>query len=102
MSDDEVQPFVHPANPSTSTFQSDIFKGKVAFVTGGGSGICELDLPCLSPSLFRLAGLLLLMLICMAPRPSGTHASRMYLIYRHTTPHYARLPHALFYDEWAY
>lgn len=26
--------------PSTSIFQKDIFKGKVLFCTGGGSGIC--------------------------------------------------------------
>ena len=32
--------FVHPAVPPTEVFRPDIFKGKIAFVTGGGSGIC--------------------------------------------------------------
>jgi peroxisomal 2,4-dienoyl-CoA reductase len=27
--------------PSTSVFKQDIFKGKVLFCTGGGSGICK-------------------------------------------------------------
>ena len=30
---------------STAVFQKDIFKGKVAFVTGGGSGICAFWFP---------------------------------------------------------
>ncbi|KAG8906222.1 hypothetical protein FRB99_007368 [Tulasnella sp. 403] len=30
-----------PAVPSTSVFKNDIFKGKVLFCTGGGSGICK-------------------------------------------------------------
>ncbi|KAI9009230.1 hypothetical protein DFJ74DRAFT_700025 [Hyaloraphidium curvatum] len=29
------------APPTTSVFSPDLFKGKVAFVTGGGSGICK-------------------------------------------------------------
>ncbi|KAG0267826.1 hypothetical protein BGZ95_002743, partial [Linnemannia exigua] len=27
--------------PTSSIFKDDILKGKVAFVTGGGSGICK-------------------------------------------------------------
>jgi peroxisomal 2,4-dienoyl-CoA reductase len=34
-------PFVAPIVASTSVFLPDIFKGKVVFVTGGGSGICR-------------------------------------------------------------
>lgn len=34
------EPFQHKAVPATSVFQRDIFKDKVALVTGGGSGIC--------------------------------------------------------------
>jgi len=33
--------FVAPQIPSTSVFKDDIFKGKVLFCTGGGSGICR-------------------------------------------------------------
>ncbi|KIY62476.1 NAD(P)-binding protein [Cylindrobasidium torrendii FP15055 ss-10] len=33
--------FVAPVIPSSSVFQKDIFKGKVLFCTGGGSGICR-------------------------------------------------------------
>ncbi|KAJ7240398.1 2,4-dienoyl-CoA reductase [Mycena haematopus] len=33
--------FVAPLTLSTSTFKDDIFKGKVLFCTGGGSGICR-------------------------------------------------------------
>jgi 2,4-dienoyl-CoA reductase [(3E)-enoyl-CoA-producing], peroxisomal len=33
-------PFVTPI-VATSVFLPDIFKGKVVFVTGGGSGICR-------------------------------------------------------------
>ncbi|KAJ6480273.1 2,4-dienoyl-CoA reductase [Mycena sanguinolenta] len=33
--------FVAPKSVSTSTFKDDIFKGKVLFCTGGGSGICR-------------------------------------------------------------
>ncbi|KDN49207.1 NAD(P)-binding protein [Tilletiaria anomala UBC 951] len=36
-----ADPVVLPYVPSTSIFKNDIFKGKVAFVTGGGSGICQ-------------------------------------------------------------
>ncbi|KAJ7062163.1 hypothetical protein C8F01DRAFT_1136723 [Mycena amicta] len=36
-----ISPFVAPFVPSTSTFKDDIFKGKVLFCTGGGSGICR-------------------------------------------------------------
>ncbi|KAF9977323.1 hypothetical protein BGZ73_006364 [Actinomortierella ambigua] len=31
----------NPVAPTTSVFKEDILKGKVAFVTGGGSGICR-------------------------------------------------------------
>ncbi|KAF9934162.1 hypothetical protein FBU30_003186 [Linnemannia zychae] len=31
----------NPVVPTTSIFKDDILKGKVAFVTGGGSGICK-------------------------------------------------------------
>ncbi|OCH88828.1 2,4-dienoyl-CoA reductase [Obba rivulosa] len=34
-------PYVHPAVDSTAVFKSDLFKGKVLFCTGGGSGICK-------------------------------------------------------------
>lgn len=34
-------PYVAPIVDSTSVFKADIFKGKVIFVTGGGSGICK-------------------------------------------------------------
>ena len=30
-----------PAVDSTTVFKEDIFKGKVLFCTGGGSGICK-------------------------------------------------------------
>ncbi|KIK67012.1 hypothetical protein GYMLUDRAFT_156656 [Collybiopsis luxurians FD-317 M1] len=33
--------FLAPVIDSTSTFKDDIFKGKVLFCTGGGSGICK-------------------------------------------------------------
>jgi len=33
--------FKTPTSPSTSTFKADIFKGRVLFCTGGGSGICK-------------------------------------------------------------
>ncbi|KAF7303606.1 hypothetical protein MIND_00589900 [Mycena indigotica] len=33
--------FVAPFHESTATFKDDIFKGKVLFCTGGGSGICR-------------------------------------------------------------
>lgn len=33
-------PFKHAAVPPTDVFKPDLFKNKVAFVTGGGSGIC--------------------------------------------------------------
>ncbi|THU98219.1 2,4-dienoyl-CoA reductase, partial [Dendrothele bispora CBS 962.96] len=33
--------YVQPIVDSTSVFKSDIFKGKVLFCTGGGSGICR-------------------------------------------------------------
>ncbi|KAH9911569.1 NAD(P)-binding protein [Epithele typhae] len=37
-----VAPYVEPAAAkSTSVFKEDIFKGKVLFCTGGGSGICK-------------------------------------------------------------
>ena len=34
-------PYVTPIVDSTNVFKDDIFKGKVIFVTGGGSGICK-------------------------------------------------------------
>ena len=34
-------PFVAPVVDSTAIFLPTIFKGKVVFVTGGGSGICR-------------------------------------------------------------
>ncbi|PWN46788.1 NAD(P)-binding protein [Violaceomyces palustris] len=37
---DEHERVQLPHSPSTSTFKDDIFKGKVLFCTGGGSGIC--------------------------------------------------------------
>ena len=35
------KPFQAPLASSTSVFKPDIFKGKVLFCTGGGSGICR-------------------------------------------------------------
>jgi len=35
------EPYVVPIVTSTSVFKADIFKGKVLFCTGGGSGICR-------------------------------------------------------------
>ncbi|KAJ8082761.1 peroxisomal 2 4-dienoyl-CoA reductase sps19 [Marasmius tenuissimus] len=35
------QAYVQPVCDSTSIFKDDIFKGKVVFCTGGGSGICK-------------------------------------------------------------
>jgi len=35
------KPYVQPIVDSTSVFKPDIFKGKVLFCTGGGSGICK-------------------------------------------------------------
>ncbi|KAK1232765.1 peroxisomal 2 4-dienoyl-CoA reductase sps19 [Marasmius sp. AFHP31] len=35
------QAYVQPVCDSTSIFKNDIFKGKVVFCTGGGSGICK-------------------------------------------------------------
>ncbi|TFY76528.1 hypothetical protein EWM64_g7483 [Hericium alpestre] len=34
-------PYVQPVVKSTDIFKADIFKGKVLFCTGGGSGICK-------------------------------------------------------------
>ncbi|TFY67896.1 hypothetical protein EVG20_g3767 [Dentipellis fragilis] len=34
-------PYVQPVSKSTAVFKDDIFKGKVLFCTGGGSGICK-------------------------------------------------------------
>ena len=34
-------PYVIPVAESTTVFKPDIFKGKVLFCTGGGSGICR-------------------------------------------------------------
>jgi hypothetical protein len=34
-------PYVTPTADSTAVFKPDIFKGKVLFCTGGGSGICR-------------------------------------------------------------
>lgn len=36
-----VSPYISPIVDSTSVFKTDIFKGKVLFCTGGGSGICK-------------------------------------------------------------
>jgi len=36
-----TQRFVTPSVDSTAVFKADIFKGKVLFCTGGGSGICR-------------------------------------------------------------
>lgn len=33
--------YVMPIVDSTTVFKADIFKGKVLFCTGGGSGICR-------------------------------------------------------------
>jgi peroxisomal 2,4-dienoyl-CoA reductase len=33
--------YVPPVYDSTDVFKPDIFKGKVLFCTGGGSGICR-------------------------------------------------------------
>ncbi|EPQ30396.1 uncharacterized protein PFL1_01922 [Pseudozyma flocculosa PF-1] len=38
--DTEVPPFRHAAADTKAVFKDDIFKGKVLFCTGGGSGIC--------------------------------------------------------------
>lgn len=35
------KPYVAPVVDSTVVFKDDIFKGKVLFCTGGGSGICR-------------------------------------------------------------
>ncbi|KAJ3482977.1 hypothetical protein NLJ89_g12104 [Agrocybe chaxingu] len=35
------EPYVVPIVDSTAIFKDDIFKGKVLFCTGGGSGICR-------------------------------------------------------------
>lgn len=32
---------IHPVVDSTAVFKDDIFKNKVLFCTGGGSGICR-------------------------------------------------------------
>lgn len=48
-------PFVTPVVDSTSVFKSDIFNGKVVFVTGGGSGICRVmteAMVCLSAMIY--------------------------------------------------
>lgn len=37
----QLDPHVHPAVDSTAVFKKDIFKNKVLFCTGGGSGICR-------------------------------------------------------------
>ena len=37
----QLDPHVHPAVDSTAVFNTDIFKNKVLFCTGGGSGICR-------------------------------------------------------------
>jgi len=36
-----VQGFIQPISATTDIFKDDIFKGKVLFCTGGGSGICK-------------------------------------------------------------
>ncbi|KAJ7595325.1 2,4-dienoyl-CoA reductase [Mycena floridula] len=36
-----VSPYVQPVVKSTTVFKPDLFKGKVLFCTGGGSGICR-------------------------------------------------------------
>lgn len=36
-----VSPHIAPIVDSTAVFKADIFKGKVLFCTGGGSGICR-------------------------------------------------------------
>lgn len=36
-----VQAYVAPVVDSSAVFKNDIFKGKVLFCTGGGSGICK-------------------------------------------------------------
>ncbi len=53
------QRHVEPASvASTAVFHKDLFKGKVLFCTGGGSGICKamteavVSTPCLRPTLF--------------------------------------------------
>lgn len=33
--------YVQPVVDSTSVFKADLYKGKVLFCTGGGSGICR-------------------------------------------------------------
>lgn len=33
--------YVTPVVESTAVFKADLFKGKVLFCTGGGSGICK-------------------------------------------------------------
>ncbi|WFD32122.1 2,4-dienoyl-CoA reductase [(2E)-enoyl-CoA-producing] [Malassezia sp. CBS 17886] len=35
-----AESFKHSAVPATNVFKPDLFRGKVVFVTGGGSGIC--------------------------------------------------------------
>ncbi len=36
-----AKPFVAPIVDSSAIYKPDIFKGKVLFYTGGGSGICR-------------------------------------------------------------
>lgn len=40
MSDRDPRIFQTPVADSTTVFSKDLFKGKVLFCTGGGSGIC--------------------------------------------------------------
>lgn len=41
MSQSDGVQHVHPVVDSTAVFKNDIFKNKVLFCTGGGSGICR-------------------------------------------------------------
>jgi len=36
-----LKAYVQPITPSADVFTKDLFKGKVLFCTGGGSGICR-------------------------------------------------------------
>lgn len=44
-------PYVAPVVSSESIFKADLFKGKVLFCTGGGSGICR----AMTESMVRIA-----------------------------------------------
>jgi peroxisomal 2,4-dienoyl-CoA reductase len=55
--------FVAPTALSTDVFKDNLFKGKVLFCTGGGSGICRgmtEAMVCLFPSFHNRASVMLM------------------------------------------